>query len=40
MERAEIRRAVAEGRTIEDKAMGFNSKFVEPRQVGLPPILS
>ncbi|MBD1897629.1 DGQHR domain-containing protein [Coleofasciculus sp. FACHB-129] len=40
MERAEIRRAVAEGRTIEDKAMGFNGKFVEPRQVGLPPILS
>jgi DGQHR domain-containing protein len=40
MERAEIRRQVAEARTIEEQAMGFNGKFVEPREVGLPPILS
>ena len=40
MERAEIRREVAEARTIEDKAMGFNAKFVEPRKVGLPEVLS
>lgn len=39
MERAEIRRAVSEARTIEDKAMGFNGKFMEPRKVGLPPVL-
>ena len=40
LERAEIRRAVANARTIEDQAMGFNGKFVEPKKVGLPPILS
>jgi len=39
-ERAEVRREVAEARTIEDKAMGFNGKFVAPRQVGLPSLLS
>lgn len=39
-ERAELRREVAEARTIEDKAMGFNGKFMEPRKVGLPPVLS
>ncbi|MBE9226204.1 DGQHR domain-containing protein [Phormidium sp. LEGE 05292] len=40
MERAEIRRAVAEARTVEDRAIGFNGKFVEPRKVGLPTLLS
>ncbi len=40
MERAEIRRAVADARTIENQAMGFNGKFVEPRKVGLPSVLS
>ncbi|MGB3205923.1 MAG: DGQHR domain-containing protein [Crinalium sp.] len=40
MEKAEIRRAVADARTIENQAMGFNGKFVEPRKVGLPSVLS
>jgi DGQHR domain-containing protein len=39
LERAELRRELAEARTIEDKAVGFNGKFVEPREVGLPAIL-
>ncbi|AFZ12408.1 DGQHR domain protein [Crinalium epipsammum PCC 9333] len=39
MEKAEIRRAVADARTIENQAMGFNGKFVEPRKVGLPSVL-
>ena len=38
-ERAELRREIAEARSIEDKAMGFNGKFVEPKKVGLPPVL-
>jgi DGQHR domain-containing protein len=37
--RAELRRELAEARTIEDKAVGFNGKFVAPKQVGLPPVL-
>lgn len=39
LERAELRRELAEARTIEDKAVGFNGQFVEPREVGLPSIL-
>ncbi len=39
MERAELRKALADARTIENKTMGFDGKFVEPKQVGLPPIL-
>jgi hypothetical protein len=26
-------------RTIEGKAVGFNGKFVKPREVGLPDVL-
>jgi DGQHR domain-containing protein len=40
MERAELRKALADARTIENKTMGFDGNFVEPKQVGLPPILS
>ncbi len=40
MELAELRRAVAEARTIQEKAVGFKGKFVKPKDVGLPPILS
>jgi DGQHR domain-containing protein len=39
MERAELRKAVADSRTIEKQTMGFDSKFVELKAVGLPPIL-
>lgn len=39
MEKAELRRELAEARTIEGKALGFNGKFVKPRDVGLPPVL-
>lgn len=40
LERAELRQALAEARTFENRAIGFNGKFVQPREVGLPPILS
>lgn len=40
MERAELRQAVAEARTIEGRAVNFSGKFVMPREVGLPPVLS
>jgi DGQHR domain-containing protein len=40
IERAEIRRKVAEARTMERQAMGFDGNFVEPKKVGLPPILA
>ncbi|MBW4631064.1 MAG: DGQHR domain-containing protein [Iphinoe sp. HA4291-MV1] len=39
MERAELRKALADARTIEKQTMGFDGKFVEPKQVGLPPVL-
>lgn len=39
LEKADIRRAVADARTVEGQAMGFQGKFVEPRKVGLPQIL-
>lgn len=39
MERAHLRQELAQARTIEDKAVGFNGKFVEPKAVGLPPLL-
>ncbi len=39
MERAELRRELAQVRTIEGKAVGFNGKFVNPRDVGLPAVL-
>jgi len=31
---------VAEARTFEDKAVSFNGRFVQPQEVGLPPVLS
>ena len=40
MERAHLRQAVAEARTFEDKAISFNGRFVQPQEVGLPPVLS
>ncbi len=39
LERAELRLELAEARTIEGKAIGFNGKFGTPREVGLPPLL-
>ncbi|MBD2339204.1 DGQHR domain-containing protein [Calothrix sp. FACHB-156] len=39
MERAELRKALADARTVEDKTIGFDGNFVEPKAVGLPPIL-
>jgi DGQHR domain-containing protein len=38
-DRAELRRQVAEARTIGQQAIGFDGNFVPPRNVGLPPIL-
>lgn len=39
MERAELRKAVADARTVEDKTVGFNGEFVEPKAVGMPSVL-
>ncbi|BAY90012.1 hypothetical protein FDUTEX481_03793 [Tolypothrix sp. PCC 7601] len=39
MESAELRKALADARTIENQTIGFDGKFVEPQAVGLPPIL-
>ncbi|KAB8334997.1 DGQHR domain-containing protein [Scytonema tolypothrichoides VB-61278] len=39
MERAELRKDLAKARTVENKTIGFDGKFVEPKQVGLPPVL-
>jgi hypothetical protein len=39
MERAEIRKELANARTIEDRTIGFDGKFVEPKAVGLPNVL-
>ncbi|MGE5655639.1 MAG: DGQHR domain-containing protein [Actinomycetota bacterium] len=40
MEKAELRQAVAAARTVENRAINFQGKFVQPREVGLPPILT
>lgn len=40
LERADLRRDLAEARTFEDKAVGFNGKLVAPKEVGLPPVLN
>ncbi len=40
MEKAELRQAVAAARTVENQAVNFNGKFVKPREVGLPTILT
>ncbi|MBP5971620.1 DGQHR domain-containing protein [Brasilonema sp. CT11] len=39
MERAELRKDLAKARTVEDKTIGFDGKFVEQKAVGLPAIL-
>ncbi|WP_414752225.1 DGQHR domain-containing protein [Anabaena sp. CCY 9910] len=39
MERAELRKALANARTVENKTIGFDGEFVEPKEVGLPPVL-
>ncbi|NWF61948.1 MAG: DGQHR domain-containing protein [Fischerella sp.] len=39
MERAELRKALADARRVENKTISFDGKFVEPKQVGLPSIL-
>ncbi len=39
MERAELRKALADARTVENKTIGFDGNFVEPKAVGLPTIL-
>jgi DGQHR domain-containing protein len=39
IERAEVRKDLAKARTVENKTIGFDGNFVEPKQVGLPSIL-
>ena len=39
-DRAELRRQVAEARTVGDYAIGFEGKLVTPKEVGLPAILA
>ncbi len=39
IERAELRQDLAKARTVENKTIGFDGNLVEPKQVGLPPIL-
>ena len=39
VERAKLRKDLATARTVENKTIGFDGNFVEPQQVGLPPIL-
>jgi DGQHR domain-containing protein len=39
-EKAHLRQELAEARSIEGKAISFSGKFVKPRDVGLPPILT
>jgi DGQHR domain-containing protein len=39
MERAELRKALADARTVEKQSIGFDGKYVEPKAVGLPAIL-
>ena len=38
-DRAELRRYVAEARTVGDYAMSFEGELVTPQEVGLPPVL-
>lgn len=38
-ERANLRKALADARTFEGKAVSFEGKFVKPKEVGLPPVL-
>jgi len=38
-ERANLRKALADARTFEGKAVSFEGKFVKPKEVGLPEVL-
>ncbi|MGB3239498.1 MAG: DGQHR domain-containing protein [Geitlerinemataceae cyanobacterium] len=40
MERANLRKYLAQARTFENKAISFQGRFVSPREVGLPDVLS
>lgn len=40
MECAKLRKDLAKARTIEEQTIGFDGKLVEPKELGLPPILS
>ncbi|MBE9040626.1 DGQHR domain-containing protein [Oscillatoriales cyanobacterium LEGE 11467] len=39
MERAQLRKALAQARTFENKAVSFQGRFVQPKEVGLPEVL-
>ncbi|MBL1198049.1 MAG: DGQHR domain-containing protein [Nostoc sp. GBBB01] len=39
MERAELRKALANARTVENKTISFDGEFVELKEVGLPAVL-
>jgi DGQHR domain-containing protein len=39
-DRAELRRYIAEARTVGEYAMSFEGKLVTPKEVGLPPVLT
>jgi hypothetical protein len=39
-DQAELRRQVAEARTIGEYAMSFDGELVTPKEVGLPPVLN
>jgi DGQHR domain-containing protein len=39
MERAILRKSLADARTLESKTISFEGRFVEPKKVGLPTIL-
>jgi hypothetical protein len=40
MEVAQLRKALADARTMEDNTIGFDGKLVDPQDVGLLSILS
>ncbi|HLO88543.1 MAG TPA: DGQHR domain-containing protein [Nostocaceae cyanobacterium] len=39
MEKAELRKDLANARTIEDRTISFDGRFVKPKDVGLPHVL-
>ncbi|MBH8572198.1 DGQHR domain-containing protein [Nostocaceae cyanobacterium CENA369] len=39
MEVADLRKALANARTVENKTIGFDGEFVEPKEVGLPLLI-
>jgi DGQHR domain-containing protein len=39
MERAELRKVFANARTIEDRTIGFDGRLIEPKKLGLPPVI-